>query len=108
MIQTGLDQLSNAALDAIEAGRWEEAERLCERLLKEHPDQIDGLDRLGSLREAQGRFQDAADAYARGLELMRRVSPPLFGPEVIEEFKRRRDGALSGAARREPPPRSAP
>jgi len=47
-----LDELSNGALDAIEAKRYADAERLCEQVLREYPQMIDGHDRLGMLRGA--------------------------------------------------------
>lgn len=66
-----LDELSNRALDLTNAGRFEEAEGLCRELKKRYPDQIDHLDRLGGIREAQGRFEEAAALYRQCAEFAR-------------------------------------
>jgi tetratricopeptide (TPR) repeat protein len=94
MFESELDWLSNSALDAIEAEKFEEAENLCRRLLSEHPDMPDGHDRMAMLREAQGRFTEAAEHYGAVLELMRR-DPEAFGPEPVEYIEERRRRALS-------------
>jgi tetratricopeptide (TPR) repeat protein len=92
-----LDDLSNGALDAIEAKRYEEAERLCADLFREYPDVIDGHDRMGMLREAQGRFQEAADHYAKAMAIIEQHAGE-YAPEVSVEFRRRRDEALARVA----------
>lgn len=94
ILESDPDQLSNAALDAIEGKRFDEAEKLCERLLKEFPDLIDGHERLAMLREAEGRFQDAADQYSRVLEMMER-RPAAFDSEAIGYIKDCRGRVLS-------------
>ncbi len=66
-----LDELSNRALDLTNAGRFDEAEKLCRELKERHPDQIDHLDRLGGIREAQGRFDEAAALYRQCAEFAR-------------------------------------
>jgi uncharacterized protein YecA (UPF0149 family) len=91
-----LDDLSNGALDQIKARRYDEAERLCERLLSEFPQVIDGHDRLGMLREAQERYQEAAEHYAKVLAMIKE-NPEDYGPEVAETFQRQRDEALAKA-----------
>lgn len=66
-----LDELSNKALNLTNAGRFEEAEVLCRQLKERYPDQIDHLDRLGGIREAQGRFDEAAALYRQCAEFAR-------------------------------------
>ena len=91
-----LDDLSNGAVDAIQAKRYEEAQRLCDELLREYPQMVDGHDRLGMLREAQGRFAEAAAEYAKALAIIA-GEPDRHGPEMAGIFRERRDGALARA-----------
>jgi tetratricopeptide (TPR) repeat protein len=56
-----LDQLSNGALDLINADRLDEAERMCEQLLVEFPDVFDGHMRLGKLHQRRGDNRKAAE-----------------------------------------------
>lgn len=95
-IITELDQLSNSVLDAIEEGDYEEAERRCQQLLRDYPEVIDGHDRLGRLREAQGRFEEAARHYTRVLEIICE-NPEGFDQESIDYRTQRRDDALAKA-----------
>lgn len=91
-----LDGWSNGAIDAIQAGRHEEAERLCEELLKHYPDQIDGHERMARLREAQGRWAEAVEAYNRALLHTERY-PDGFDQEAIDDYRERRDLARKKA-----------
>jgi tetratricopeptide (TPR) repeat protein len=56
-----LDQMSNGTVDLIRAGRLDEAERMCHRLLDEFPDLPDGHMRLGQLFRARGEPKKAAE-----------------------------------------------
>ncbi len=56
-----LDRLSNGAVDLINAGRLEEAERMCQQLLVEFPDLPDGHMRLGLLHRRRGDNHKAAE-----------------------------------------------
>jgi tetratricopeptide (TPR) repeat protein len=85
-----IDDLSNGALDAIEARRYDEAEKLCRRLLSEYPDAPDGHDRSGALREAQGRFQEAADHYTQVVGIIKKNLED-FGEEGLQYFVGKRD-----------------
>ena len=89
-----LDDLSNGALDEIKAGRYDKAEKLCQELLRTHPDVIDGHDRLGMLREAQGRFEEAADHYAKVLAIIEE-HPEDYGSELTDTFRRQGEEALA-------------
>lgn len=89
-----IDQSGNRALDAIEARRYDEAEELCRKLLEQYPDQLDGHDRFGMLREAQGRFQEAAHHYGQAVAMIEK-SPEGYDREVVADFRRRRENALS-------------
>lgn len=98
-IETDLDALSNSVLDAIEAGKYDEAERLCRRLLLEWPQMMDGHDRLGALREAEGRFEEAAEHYAKALDVIRR-HPEGTDEGTIEHLTEERDRALAKAMKK--------
>ena len=49
-----LDDLSNSVVDLIQSKRFDAAEKVCQKLLREYPDQVDGLDRLAELHMAKG------------------------------------------------------
>ncbi len=66
-----LDELSNSVLDLIRSGQLEEAEAVCQRLLTEYPDQVDGLDRLAMVYEAKGDRAKAAEYYRKAADFMR-------------------------------------
>jgi len=55
-----LERLSNDSLDLIHAGRLDEAEPMCRRLLTEFPNDFDGHMRLGALHRARGDAKRAA------------------------------------------------
>lgn len=92
-----LDELSNSAVDAIEGKKYEEAETICEQLLRDYPQMIDGHDRLGMLRAAQGRYQEAADHCAKVLGMIEE-DPKGFDQDAVEYFRTRQQEALSKVA----------
>ncbi len=92
-----LETWSNGVQDGIEAGRFAEAERLCEKLLQHYPDQIDGHHRTATVREAQGRWAEAAAAYDRVLSHIER-HPKGFDEESIAYHREQRDQARQRAA----------
>lgn len=55
-----LETMSNDAVDLIHAGKLDEAERLCHRLLDEFPDLPDGHIRFGQLFRVRGEPRKAA------------------------------------------------
>lgn len=52
--------MSNGALDLIDAGKFDEAEQMCHRLLEDFPDLSDGHMRLGQRFRARGEPKKAA------------------------------------------------
>jgi len=50
-------------------GKWEEAIEVNEELLKDRPDDVDVLNRLGKAYLELGRFEEAEEAYRRALEV---------------------------------------
>lgn len=93
-MELDLDALSNRALDAIEARKYDEAEKLCQQLLREHPGAFDGHDRMGELREIQGRFREAADHYSKMVELIQR-NPAGTDKDTLNYCTEKRDRALA-------------
>lgn len=69
-----LDQLSNAVVRLIHAGRLEEAEVAARDLMRRFPDDIDGLERLGHVYEARGDNAQAASHYRQAVALARRTT----------------------------------
>lgn len=58
-----VDELSNHTLGLIRSGKFQHAEAACARLQELYPDQIDALERLAELREAQGRLPEAVKLF---------------------------------------------
>ena len=56
-----LDRLSNGTVDLINAGRLDEAERMCQQLLAEFPEVPDGHMRLGHLHRRRGDNHKAVE-----------------------------------------------
>lgn len=94
MVETPLDKLSNRALDAIEAGRYDQAEQLCRKLLRNHRKAFDGHDRMAKLRQAQGRFQEAARHYSKLLEMINK-DPTGTDQETVQYVTEKRDRTLA-------------
>jgi tetratricopeptide (TPR) repeat protein len=92
--EADIDKLSNGVIDAIKAGQYDRAEKLCKRLFREYPELIDGHDRLAMLREAQGRYQEAAQHYTQVLEMIAQ-HPDDYGSELATIFEERRQQALA-------------
>lgn len=94
--ESPLDKLSNSVVDAIEAGDFDAAEKRCRQLLCEYPEVFDGHERMAMLREAQGRFREAAEHYAKLLKMMKKA-PQGLDPEMAGHFAERREQALAKA-----------
>lgn len=58
---------SNAVVDLIHAGRFDEADRAARDLIVRYPFATDGLERLGHVSEAQGDLKTAAKLYREAL-----------------------------------------
>lgn len=55
-----IDHASNHVLDLIEAGQLEVAEAAARALMKQYPDDVEGLERLAGVYEAKGEYAKAA------------------------------------------------
>ncbi len=96
LVETPLDKLSNRAFDAIQTGRFKQAEQLCKKLLRVYRKAPDGHERMAMLREAQEQFEEAVRHYDRLLEMMQK-KPREFDPESVQHFTERRDQARAKA-----------
>jgi len=67
-VYTDLDQLSNSVVACIDKGELDEAEAAANKLLKEYPDQIDGLHRLSQVYEARGDKAKAVEYLRKTVE----------------------------------------
>jgi len=95
-VETPLDKLSNRALDAIEAGQYQQAEVLCRKLLRKYRQAFDGHQRMAMLRAAQGRFEEAARHYEKLLEMIQK-DPGGTDAETVQYLTEQRDQALAQA-----------
>src|SRR6516165_5092437 len=66
-----LETASNAAVDLVQAGKLDEAEKAARDLLQRFPEVHDGYDRLGMVYEARGQPNEAADCYRKVIEIIR-------------------------------------
>jgi len=81
-----LIDLSNGVVDLIEQRRWEEAERLCERLRREYPDEIDADDRLCMLYKARKEWSKALQ-HAEAALHQAEARPDYFDQELIDDLR---------------------
>lgn len=68
-----LDNLSNQVPSLIRQEKYDEAEEVCQRLLEEYPEQIDGLHRFAELFEAKGQREQAAEYYMKSAEFAKQA-----------------------------------
>jgi tetratricopeptide (TPR) repeat protein len=79
-----LDNLSNQVPALIRQKKYGEAEEVCQRLLKEYPEQIDGLHRFAELFEAKGQREQAAEYYLKSAEFAKQADG--FEQTSIDNF----------------------
>ena len=79
-----LTAASNAAVDLVNAGKLDEAEKAARDLLERFPEVHDGWDRLGMVHEARGEKKQAADCYRKAIEIIRQH--PGYDPAFAEVF----------------------
>jgi tetratricopeptide (TPR) repeat protein len=80
-----LTKASNAAVDLVQAGKFEEAEAAARDLIARYPEVHDGWDRLGMMYEAKGESKTAADCYRKALGIIR-DRPQQYDPEFAAVF----------------------
>jgi tetratricopeptide (TPR) repeat protein len=80
-----LTKASNAAVDLVQAGKFEEAEAAARDLIARYPEVHDGWDRLGMMYETRGENKTAADCYRKALEIIRE-RPQQYDPAFAKVF----------------------
>ena len=63
-----LDKLSNGINSLIEKKDFQKAQAVCQQLLDDYPDQIDGISRFAQVYEAMGDNVKAAEYYRKSAE----------------------------------------
>jgi len=89
-----LEELSNGVLDLIEAGRFAEAERACETLRRDFPDQMDWMERTAALHEARGETDAAVEHYEKCIRFIQRNAGD-FDPDAVEWYREKIEGMRS-------------
>ena len=84
-VYTDLDDLSNQVPVLIKNKKFTEAEEVCQKLMAQYPEQIDGLHRFAELCEAQGEKKKAAEYYRKAASFA--VQEEGFDQESVEFFK---------------------
>jgi tetratricopeptide (TPR) repeat protein len=87
LIYTDLDDLSNQVPGLIKQKKYAEAEEVCANLMKQFPDQIDGLHRYAELFEAKGDVQKAVEYYQLTADFADKADG--FGKESVEFFRKK-------------------
>jgi tetratricopeptide (TPR) repeat protein len=80
-----LTAASNAAVDLVNAGKLDEAEKVARDLLERFPEVHDGYDRLGMVYEARGDKKQAAYYYRKVIEFIREHAED-YDPEFEAVF----------------------
>jgi len=80
-----IDRISNQVPDLIRKGRLDEAEKVCQRLIDEFPDEPDGRERQAEVEEARGNWKRAAALY-RAVAAFHRKNDPKYGHEPAERY----------------------
>lgn len=93
-----LDVLSNSVIDLIAAGDLDRAEQVCQRLLTEYPDMIDGLRRTARVAQEKGDLPRAIEFHRKAAHFAR--THEWFDPEIPEEHDAQAD-KLEAQLRRE-------
>lgn len=96
----GLERTVDAAWAAYDSDRAEEVERLCRELIASYPDQFDGYEILGALREQQKRWSEAAEHFEQALRVAQREAEH-FSPGVLDQLESCAEHARRHAAESE-------
>ncbi len=87
LVYTDLDELSNQVPHLIEQGKYKEAEAVCQQLIEQYPEQIDGLHRYAEFFETKGDSLKAAEYYHKTAAFAEQAGG--FGEESMAFFKKK-------------------
>lgn len=85
-IEDELTRDSNAVVDLVHEGKFDQAEAAARELLQRYPEVHDGYDRLGMVYEARGDKKQAADCYRKVIEFVRQ-HPEQYDPDFEKIFQ---------------------
>lgn len=88
-VNTDLDQLSNEVPRLIKQGELDKAEAVCQRLIEQYPEQIDGIHRCAEVYEAKGEKLKAARYYRKTAEFAKQADG--FDEESVKFFMKQAD-----------------
>lgn len=94
-----IDRWANAARDALDEGRLEEAERLADQVRAEYPDQVDGYHIRARIRVAQMRWDEAAEGFEQAISIALKHRED-YDEEFIEKLRRDGEQARANLQRR--------
>ena len=84
-IYTDLDELSNQVPELIRQEKYSKAKEVCQKLLKQYPEQIDWLHRSAELFEAMGDYEKAATFYEQTAQFAEQADG--FEKKSVEYFR---------------------
>jgi tetratricopeptide (TPR) repeat protein len=91
-----LDRWANAARDAVDEGRLEEAESLADRLRAEYPEQVDGYELRAMVRLRQERWDEAGEGFEQAVATALKHRED-YDDQFIENLRRDADRARAHA-----------
>lgn len=80
-----LDRLSILASDLLAAARFDEVTEICDRLERDHPEEVEGIELRARLHEARGDAATAAQLYRRALDFT--LARDYFDDEVRAGYR---------------------
>ena len=92
-VYTDLDDLSNQVPELIKQKKYDEAEKVCQKLREQYPEQVDGLHRSAELFEAIEDYDKATTFYNRAVEFAEQADE--FEQKSVEYFKNKAEQLAS-------------